>query len=73
MMNNLRQLWIILDLNFNYIETPQIIRLTSGITLEFDDNNFGSIILPNFFKKVKRIFIAQSCKYELTAFLVVDK
>lgn len=43
-----------LEVKFNDIETPQIIKLSSGIMLEFDDDDFGAIVLPNFFQMIHR-------------------
>ena len=43
-----------LEIIFKEVEVPEIIKLDSGIALEFDTDQLSAIILPNFFQMIHR-------------------
>ena len=43
-----------LEILFKEVEVPEVIKLDSGISLEFDNKQLSAIILPNFFQMLHR-------------------
>ena len=43
-----------LEIIFHDVEVPEIIKLKSGIVLEFDTDKLSAIILPHFFQMIHR-------------------
>lgn len=43
-----------LEILFKEVEVPEVVKLDSGVSLEFDEKELSAIILPNFFQMIHR-------------------
>lgn len=43
-----------LEIVFKDVEVPEVVKLKSGISLEFDEEELSAILLPNFFQMIRR-------------------
>lgn len=56
-----------LEILFKDVEVPEVIKLESGISLEFDEKQLSAIILPHFFQMIHRQPTGQE-KFKLLEF-----